>query len=143
VISDDPLRLGELREVVAGCVPELADRPLASADDVVVQLFAEGLGLRLVARAGDSILLWLVPSTGEPQGVGATWRVNQAVLDVPAGRYVIDVFSIPERRCTSREVSAASPLVIGLPDRREPLLARIERVAGAVRSSVSNRENAG
>jgi hypothetical protein len=52
--------------------------------------------------------------------------MEQAVLDLPAGRYIVDIFDVAsDHRLISRETAAASPLVIGLPCRGVPLLVRI------------------
>lgn len=58
----------------------------------------------------------------EPDAGVAYSHPGQAVIDFPAGRYLIDTFETAARVCIARESAAATPLVIGLAHTGAPVL---------------------
>ena len=58
----------------------------------------------------------------EPDPGVAHDQPGQVVLDLPAGRYLIDTFDPASRTCVARESAAAPPLVIGLVHTGTPVL---------------------
>jgi hypothetical protein len=58
----------------------------------------------------------------EPRGAPVDAFPSQVILDIPRGRYLIDIFDTTTRTWMSRESAAAGPLVAGLPYTGHPLL---------------------
>jgi hypothetical protein len=156
-----PTRLAfdAVRDAIRHC-GWLVSSELAPATDVVVELpvwvASYGVALGRIAlrdatpdrgtSPGDVWLLWVEPAEAEsiaargdgPQpasdGAGA-FSVSQALLNLPPGRYLVDIVSGARDgeadgagAVVSRESASASPLVIGLPRRRGPLLVSIATV---------------
>jgi len=83
-----------------------------------------------VSRAGllrsrSTWWLWCDPRRGAPANVG------QFVIEVPPGRYMVDILDTRHDAWFSRESAAASPLVAGLPATGHALLVRIRRISAA------------
>jgi len=70
-----------------------------------------------------SIWIWC-----EPQADAAVSFPSQIVIDLPAGRYLIDVLDASTHACISRESAAAKPLVAGLPFTGSPIVLWIRRI---------------
>lgn len=92
-----------------------------------------------VARAGvlrsrGTWWIWCEPRKGTRQGTG------QFVMDLPAGRYMIDVMDTRTCEWFSRESAAGGPLVAGLSPAGCPVLVRIRRVASARAGSAGDAE---
>ena len=51
--------------------------------------------------------------------------MEQAVLDVPAGRYLVDTYDVAERSWRALESAAAPPLVIGVPRCDDAIVVRV------------------
>lgn len=66
----------------------------------------------------------------EPRRRGRT-DGGQLVMDVPAGRYMVDVLDTRVHAWVSRESAAAAPLVVGLPVTNAAALVKIRRVPGS------------
>lgn len=66
----------------------------------------------------------------EPRRVRA--RDGQGVLDLPAGRYLVETLDTRSHAWVSCESAAGSPLVIGLPYTGRPVLACLRRISLAV-----------
>ena len=84
-----------------------------------------------VARAGilksaRAWWLWCEPRRGRA-------RDGQCVLDLPAGRYMVETLDTRTATWVSCEAAAGSPLVIGLPHTGRPVLSCIRRVAPAAK----------
>jgi len=82
-----------------------------------------------VARAGivkssRAWWLWCEPRRGRA-------RDGQCVLELPDGRYMVEMLDTRTSTWVSCEAAAGSPLVIGLPHTGRPVLACIRRVAPA------------
>jgi hypothetical protein len=98
---------------------------LARVDDFVLRLPA-WVASYGVARLRDSWLLWVEPASEEVEARDEhAFAVSQAVLDLPAGRYVIECVEARSGAVVARESAAAPPLVIGLPRRNTGLLVEI------------------
>lgn len=55
--------------------------------------------------------------------------MGQFVMDVPAGRYLVDVLDASAHAWFSRESAGGAPLVAGLPATGRPVLVRIRCVS--------------
>ncbi len=95
------------------------------ADPGVVRDWPGWVARAGVLRSRGAWWLWCEPRKGARRGMG------QFVMDVPAGRYIIDVLDTRSRAWFSRESAAGAPLVAGLPATGHPLLVRIKRFSGA------------
>jgi hypothetical protein len=117
------LEFDRVRRLIAASCDDVSERDLAPARDVSILALPPWVARQGLAASGDALWLWVTPhaETADPE-------MGQASLAVPAGRYVIDVLETVTRTWLSREAAAAPPLVIGLPRRAGPLLARIRRV---------------
>jgi hypothetical protein len=73
-----------------------------------------------VATSAGAAWLW-VAGAAEP----GTEAMDQAVLDLPPGCYVVDVLDAATGARLSRETATASPLVIGVPRRGSAVAVRI------------------
>jgi hypothetical protein len=76
-----------------------------------------------VAASTDALWIWLA---GAPGSVTGPEPMGQAVLDLPEGRYSVEVLDAESGACLSRESTAAPPLVIGVPHAGGPVIVRIE-----------------
>jgi len=65
--------------------------------------------------------LWCEPRRGRA-------RDGQCVLDLPAGRYIVESLDTRSRTWVSCESAAGAPLVIGVPFTGRPVLVNIRRV---------------
>jgi hypothetical protein len=81
-----------------------------------------------VLRSRGTWWIWCEPRKGARPASG------QFVIDVPAGRYMVDILDTCSHEWCSRESAAASPLVAGLPATGGAVLVRLRRV-----SSVTDR----
>jgi hypothetical protein len=77
-----------------------------------------------VLKSRTAWWLWCEPRKGARGG-------GQFVMDVPNGRYLVDVMDTRTHAWFSRESAAGGPLVAGLPATGRPVIARIRRVAEA------------
>jgi hypothetical protein len=75
-------------------------------------------------RGGDEFVLWCTPRRNPKER-----RAGQFVLDLPSGRYFVEVFDPNVAAWVSRESAEGGPLVAGLPFAEGPVLARV-RAAG-------------
>lgn len=66
--------------------------------------------------------LWCEPRRGSRGG-------GQLVVNVPDGRYLVDILDTRTHAWFSRESAAGAPLVAGLPASVRPVLVRIRRAA--------------
>jgi hypothetical protein len=115
--------LDELSRFVTAHSGDVGPDGLSPARDAAVQVLPDWVGRHgLVASAG-ALWLWVAPAAVE-----GTVGMSQAVLAVPDGRYVVDTLDTSTGGWISREVTAAPPLVIGLPRRGGPVLLRLVRL---------------
>lgn len=96
---------------------------LAEADPAVVRQWPAWVGRAAVLRSRGAWWLWCEPRRGVRPGAG------QFVMDVPAGRYRVDILDTSSHAWFSRESAAGLPLVAGLPATGHPVLVRIRRVS--------------
>ena len=111
--------LAAAREVGQSCA---IPRTLREADPGVVRRWPTWVAGAAVLRSGATWWLWCEPRRGAR---GA----DQFVLDVPEGRYLVDVMDTRTHAWFSRESAAGAPLVAGLPATGAALVVRIARVA--------------
>lgn len=64
----------------------------------------------------------------EPRLPAADEESGQLVIDLPAGRYMIEIMDLETEQWISRESAAGGPLVAGLPCTGHALLVRIARI---------------
>lgn len=98
------------------------------ADVDAVRLMPTWVARVGVLRSRGAWWLWCEPSKGSRAAGG------QFVVDVPAGRYMVDTLDTRTRTWCSRESAVASPLVAGLPATGGAVLVKLRRV-----SSVTDR----
>jgi hypothetical protein len=73
-----------------------------------------------VASSAGAAWLWVAGAAGP-----GTEAMDQAVLDLPPGYYVVDVLDAATGGLLSRETATAPPLVMGLPRRGSAVAVRI------------------
>jgi hypothetical protein len=126
-MAEPPRRLG-LDELAARLEPRCAEAAagrLQPAPGIRVRWLPEWVAEHGLARGGDAVWIWIGPradGAGAPGRVDAGRDPDQIVLDVPPGRYLLDVCSATTGERITRESAAAAPLVAGLPFRGEPLV---------------------
>ncbi len=76
-------------------------------------------------KAGEVTYVYLAPRPDAPTASG----LEQAVLDVPAGRYAVATADAARGAWVASESAAAPPLVIGVPRGDGPLVIRLRRIA--------------
>jgi hypothetical protein len=74
---------------------------------------------RVVVLSADASSCWL---WCEADGAGGGPLTGQMVLDLPRGRYMIDVYDPADWACRARESAEGGPIVAGLPRIAEELL---------------------
>jgi hypothetical protein len=77
-----------------------------------------------ILKSARAWWLWCEPRRGRA-------RDGQCVLDLPAGRYMIETLDTRSHAWVSCESAAGAPLVIGLPFTGRPVVAYIRRVSRA------------
>jgi len=85
-------------------------------DSLVRSLPAWVKGYGFLAGEGD-YCLWC-----EPRSASHQTFPSQMIIDVPGGRYLIDILDAATRTWVSRESAEGGPLVVGLPYTGNPLL---------------------
>jgi len=78
-----------------------------------------------ILKSARAWWLWCEPRRGRA-------RDGQCVLDLPAGRYMIETLDTRSHTWVSCESAAGAPLVIGVPFTGRPVVACIRRVSRAV-----------
>jgi hypothetical protein len=113
------------RTRLLAALARLADADLEPVLDAVCRDLPDWVDAYGVARDADGIWLWLAPAVpGDAPGMG------QAVLDLPPGRYMVEVFDVKAHAWIAKESAAASPLVIGVPRRSGGVVLRVARSPG-------------
>jgi hypothetical protein len=64
----------------------------------------------------------------EPRSLPGETFPGQIILDIPRGRYLVELYDAAARRWVSRESAEGGPLVAGLPYTGNPLLVWIRAV---------------
>jgi hypothetical protein len=95
------------------------------ADLSLVRLMPAWVARAALLKSRGAWWLWCEPRKGARAGGG------QFVMDVPAGRYMIDILDTGVHAWFSRESAAAAPLVAGLPATGRPVLVRVRRVSAS------------
>lgn len=90
------------------------------------------VGRAAVLRSRGAWWLWCERRKGARSG-------GQLVMDLPDGRYLIDLMDTGSHAWFSRESAAGAPLVAGLPAVGRALIARIRRVSTARHASRGRR----
>ncbi len=118
----------ETRGRIAAAFQDVDADGLWPAPDLSCRVLPGWVGEFGAARCDDGWLVYLAPGPDpEPDRAG----MSQAVIDVPAGRYLVDVHDIAARTWRSRESAAAPPLVIGVPAADGPVVLTLTRVVVA------------
>ena len=105
-----------------------------AASEVTVRLAPDWVTDIGIVAAGASYWAWVVtsdlpPAEGPGRPATPFSASGQLVLDLPDGRYAVDVFDTCSKDWISRESCAASPLVAGLPRRQGALVLHIRPIA--------------
>ena len=95
------------------------------ADTAAIRLLPPWVVRAALFKSRGTWWLYCEPRAGARAGTG------QFVLNVPPGRYMIDLLDTRAPAWYSRESAAAPPIVAGLPGTGAPVLARIRRVASS------------
>lgn len=111
--------LAAAREAGQSCV---IPRALRETDLGLVRRWPAWVARAAVLRSRATWWLWCEPRKGA-RGAG------QAVLDIPGGRYLVDLLDTRTDAWVSRESAAGGPLVAGLPATGGALVVRVARVA--------------
>lgn len=105
---------------ITGCCPEAAGGEWHPADAATLRSLPRRVASAGLAADADGYWLWLEPDPETPLE-----SPGQFVLDVSAGRYVVEVFDTEALSWFSRESAAGGPLVAGTPIRGAALVVRI------------------
>jgi hypothetical protein len=114
--------------------PAAIPSPFKEGDSAVVRQWPPWVARAGVLRSRGTWWLWCEPRKGSRPGM------SQFVMDLPAGRYMIDVMDTRTHGWFSRESAAGGPLVVGLPAAGRPVLVRIRRVASSRTASAGDAE---
>ena len=100
--------------------------PLAfrAVDPAIVRALPPWVFRTALLRSARAWWLWCEPRK-------ARARDGQGVLDLPAGRYMVETLDTRSHTWVSCESAAGAPLVMGLPFTGRPVLACIRRVSKA------------
>ncbi len=119
-----PLTFSDVRSRLAGALSLDEHHRVEPAPEVTCRHVPAWVGEYGVARLGAVWLLYVARAEGaQPDAMG------QAVLDVPAGRYLVDTYDVAERNWRTLESAAAPPLVIGVPRCDHAIVVRVRAVA--------------
>lgn len=105
---------------ITRCCPEAAGAAWRPADAAALTSRPGWAASAELAADAQGYWLWLEPAPGTPPE-----SLGQFVLDVSAGRYVVEIFDTEALRWFSRESAAGGPLVAGVPCRSAALVVRI------------------
>jgi hypothetical protein len=132
-MSDLPrvLGLSEVRHQLGRFLEKPAQ--IRRASGVWVRVAPEWVTAVGLCKAGGSYWLWLerYDATSDHDGGGPAAGLDQLVLDVPPGRYLVDMLDVTNGETLSRETAGGPPLVLGVPSRGVPIVAEIRPVGTA------------
>jgi hypothetical protein len=131
VVEDVVMALAAAR---AAGDPAVIPGTFKEGDPAVVRRWPPWVARAGVLRSRGAWWLWCKPRKGTRPGIG------QFVMDLPAGRYMIDVMDTRTHGWFSRESAVGGPLVAGLPPAGCPVLVRIRRVASSRSISAGDAE---
>jgi hypothetical protein len=140
-----PPRLLDLPSVARRIEPLLGGTALVLASDVSLRTAPAWIAAVGLGAAAGSYWLWLEPVTdpSAASGAGGEARMDQLVLDLPPGRYLVDMRDATTGETLSRESAGGPPLVLGVPFHGVPVVAEIRPVGGPGRQKLSRaRRNA-
>jgi hypothetical protein len=92
------------------------------ADTALVRQTPAWVARAAFLKSARAWWLWCEPRRGRA-------RDGQCVLDLPAGRYIVESLDTRSHTWVSCESAAGAPLIIGLPFTGRPVLVFIRRVA--------------
>jgi len=92
-----------------------------SADQAAVRQAPSWVFRAALLKSARAWWLWCEPRRGRA-------RDGQCVLDLPAGRYMVEALDTRSHTWVSCESAAGAPLVVGLPFTGRPVLVCIRRV---------------
>jgi hypothetical protein len=93
-----------------------------SADQALIRLVPSWVARAALVRSVRAWWLWCEPRRGRA-------RDGRCVLDLPAGRYLIETLDTRSHTWVSCEATADSPLMAGVPFTGRPVLVAIRKVA--------------
>ena len=94
----------------------------ASMDQAAIRQAPAWVSRAALVKSARAWWLWCEPRRGRA-------RDGQCVLDLPAGRYIVEALDTRSHTWVSCESAAGAPLVIGLPFTGRPVLACVRRVS--------------
>ena len=92
-----------------------------SADRALLRQTPAWVARAALVKSARAWWLWCEPRRGRA-------RDGQCVLDLPAGRYIVESLDTRSHTWVSCESAAGAPLVIGVPFTGRPVLVSIRRV---------------
>ena len=95
-----------------------------SMDQAAIRQAPPWVARAALVKSARAWWLWCEPRRGRA-------RDGQCVLDLPAGRYIVESLDTISHTWVSCESAAAAPLVIGVPFTGRPVLVSIRRVTRA------------
>lgn len=93
-----------------------------SMDPAVIRRVPAWVARAALLKSARAWWLWCEPRRGRA-------RDGQCVIDLPAGRYIVESLDTRSRSWVSCESAAGAPLVAGVPFTGRPVLACIRRVS--------------
>jgi hypothetical protein len=96
-----------------------------SVDQAAVRQAPSWVARAALVKSARAWWLWCEPRRGRA-------RDGQCVLDLPAGRYIVESLDTRSHTWVSCESAAAAPLVIGVPFTGRPVLVSLRRVSRTV-----------
>ena len=96
-----------------------------SMDQAAVRQAPAWVSRAALVKSARAWWLWCEPRRGRA-------RDGQCVLDLPAGRYLVEALDTRSRTWVSCESAAGAPLVVGVPFTGRPVLVCIRRVTKTV-----------
>ncbi len=108
---------------IASILPDIGPGDLLPADIGICAVLPSWVDECGICRGPGTWFVLLVPGTGANAG-----GLEQAVLALPAGRYLVEIYGVDERRWMSVESAAAPPLVIGVPQCAGEAIVRVRAV---------------
>lgn len=122
------LTFDDTRARLLAAMPALADGELAPADALRPPRVPAWVSEVGAVRDGSALWLWL-DGAGRSQVAGNELTIDQMVLELPEGRYLVESYDVEARAWVGRESAASPPLVIGVPHRAGAVLLRVTRTA--------------
>jgi len=93
-----------------------------STDNAAIRLAPAWVGRAALVKSARAWWLWCEPRRGRA-------RDGQCVIDLPAGRYIVESLDTRSHTWVSCESAAGAPLVIGVPFTGRPVLVCVRRVS--------------